>query len=209
MSVRDSYLDYTDRFFRKWLPVYDLFARTIYFVYRAGARTVDAAPGRSILDICTGTGEMALRLARRGANVTGIDITEAMLERARRKTRGTSIRLQRMDARKLEFADGSFDGALLSFALHDMPRKVRKQVLFEALRVARDELVIVDYDFPRRRLFRVPLVRLVRTFETAYFERFAEEGLLPLLHEAGMREVTVKKVGPIFAVWKVRLGRRG
>ena len=120
---------------------------------------------------------------------------------------GSSIQLQRMDVRQLEFKDASFDSAMICFALHDMPRKVRKQALAEARRVARDELIIVDYNFPRRPLFGAPLVSFVNTFETAYFKSFAAEGVLPLLSELGLHEVTMKTVGPTFAIWKVRLER--
>lgn len=201
----DPYLAYTDRFFRKWLPVYDLFGATIFPVHRAAVALVGPRPGLRVLDICTGTGEMALRLARRGATVTGIDVTEAMLLRAKRKAGRLPVDFRLGDARRLDFPDKSFDVSVLSLALHDMPRRVRIEVLREAARVTRERLVVVDYDFPRALWLRGILVGLVRLFETAYFRRFADEGVLPLLAEAGLEAVEVRLHRPlVFGSFVVR-----
>ena len=122
MNRQDPYIAYTHRFFRKWLPWYDLLAWSIFNVYTGAARRAQAP---TLPDICTGTGEMALRCAKAGARVTAIDITEPMLTKARKKTRDLPIDFRLMDAQRLEFDDASFDVALLSLALHDMPRRVR------------------------------------------------------------------------------------
>ncbi len=182
----DAYVAYIQHFFARWSRVYDLFARPIAFAYRAAARRAGAGPGRAILDICTGTGEMALRCARLGADVTAIDVTGSMLQRAMAKTRGLPVRFHLMDARRLEFADGAFDVAVLSFALHDMTRVARVAALREAARVAREAVVILDYDFPRREPWRAIVVGLVRLYETAYLPDFARHGLAPVLAEAGL-----------------------
>jgi SAM-dependent methyltransferase len=204
--ARDPYVAYLHRFFHRWLPYYDLFARCAAPVYAAVVRRVAPRPGRVVLDLCTGTGEVALRCARRGAEVTGIDITSEMLDRARRKAGGLPLALRLMDARRLAFADSSFDAAVLCFALHDMPRRVRLEVLAEAARVARERLVVADYALPRGWLGRKLLLPLVRLFETAYFPGFAAEGLEPLLAEAGLAASEVSRRGwPFFAVWVIPL----
>lgn len=204
----DAYIAYTHRFFAKWLPVYDLFALTIFYAYDAAVRQIAPRPGLEVLDVCTGTGEIALRCARRGADVTGIDITPAMLAKAeskatRRKSEGRAPRFEVMDARRIDFPDRSFDVAVLSFALHDMPRRVRLEVLREASRVAR-RLVVLDYDFPRAGWLHRPLVWAVSLFETAYFKGFADEGLFTLFAAAGLEPVRRVTVGPLFslAIWE-------
>jgi len=198
MIRNDPYIEYTHRFFAKWLPVYDWFAGSIAHVYRRAARCAGTG---TVLDICTGTGEMSTRCARAGAEVTAVDITKSMLERARAKAAGLGIRFEIMDARRLEFPDDSFDVAVLSFALHDMPRKVRLEVLREARRVSREKIVILDYAFPRNRILRAPLIRMVRLFETAYFRQFAGEGVFPLLAEADLQATeTIPLFPPLFAI---------
>lgn len=204
-TKNDPYVAYLDRFFRAWLPVYDLFGATIFPVYRAAVRAVGPRAGLSVLDVCTGTGEMAIRLAKRGASVTGVDVTEPMLDKARTKGRGLPITFLAADARKLDFPDKSFDAAVMSLALHDMPRKVRIEVLRECKRVTRDRIVIVDYAFPRAQPLRRLAVGAVQLFETAYLTRYADEEVGPLLHETGLAviEVTSFRLLP-FAIHVVK-----
>src|SRR3970040_2137810 len=66
-------------------------------------------PGDRVLDVCCGTGDLAVEAERRGGRVVGLDFSERMLERARRKS-GT-IEWVQGDALALPFADGEFDGA--------------------------------------------------------------------------------------------------
>ena len=206
-AERDPYVGYTHRFFRKWLPVYDAFALSIAPVYRAAAKALDGGPGRTLVDLCTGTGEMAIRCARRGFDVTAVDITPDMLDKARRKARDLPIRFAVMDARELGFTDSSFDDAVLSLALHDMPRKVRVQVLREAARVTRERLVILDYDFPRHLPLRRLWIGSVDLFESAYFRLAVDEGLEPLFAEAGLANLPRRRKGlPLFAVHTIELG---
>jgi len=205
----DPYLTYVQQFFGRWSRVYDLFALPIAPAYRAAALRAGARPGRAILDVCTGTGEMALRCARRGADVTGVDVTESMLARAVRKTRGLKVTFHLMDARRLEFGDGTFDTAVLSFALHDMPLDARVAAVREAARVARESVVILDYDFPSREPWRAIVVRLVRLYETAYLEGYARHGLVPVLTAAGVVGAEVSRPLPGFCAVLVARSRQG
>lgn len=185
-TVADPYLAFTRGFFSRWAPAYDLFALPIAHLYRAAAARAAPEPGWRVLDVCTGTGELARRLARRGAVVTGVDITVPMLARARRKA-GGGADFQLMDARRLAFPDGRFDAATLSLALHDMPRRAAVEALREMARVSRRRLVILDYELPRGpRWWRWLAFRFIDLFETPYFPRFVAEGVLPLLAEAGL-----------------------
>jgi ubiquinone/menaquinone biosynthesis C-methylase UbiE len=212
----DAYLSYLHRFFDIWLPVYDWFARSIFWAYRKTVACLGLQPGMKVLDICTGTGEIALRCARLGADVTGVDVTPAMLEKARVKAGGDQrtrdVRFEIMDARRLKYADASFDVGVLSFALHDMPRKVRVEVLAEAARVVAKRLVILDYDLPRRPRLRRAAGALIALFETAYFRSFSREGVVPLLEESGVVKrsggkehvLTVTRIFPhLFSVYRI------
>jgi SAM-dependent methyltransferase len=72
---------------------------------------VDPRPGERLLDVGTGTGAVALRAARAGAEVTGIDLAPALVETARRLAgeMGLSIGLDVADAERLPYPDASFD----------------------------------------------------------------------------------------------------
>ena len=71
--------------------------------------------GERFLDIATGTGWTARRLAARGAVVTGIDIGEGVIEAAKRLA--PAITFQIGDAEALEFPDGSFDGVTSTYGV--------------------------------------------------------------------------------------------
>lgn len=104
------------------------------------------------LDVCTGTGEVALAFARRCHDATGIDLSPAMLAIAREKDGQGLVHFVQMDATRLGFADGEFDVSAISFALHDVDSEVREEILREVRSVTRDRIVIVDYHPPANRL---------------------------------------------------------
>ncbi|MHB8642583.1 MAG: class I SAM-dependent methyltransferase [Gaiellaceae bacterium] len=77
------------------------------------------APGERWLDVACGTGEIALRAARAGAAVTGIDITPVMIERAQAKAaeEGLDVDFVVADAARLPFSDASFDVVSSNFGV--------------------------------------------------------------------------------------------
>lgn len=100
------------RQFDSLAPVWDSMRLEDTFApYDAGLDRLPGSPAR-ILDVGTGTGAGAIRLAQRfpEATVVGVDLSEAMLEQARRNTPADlNVTYQRADASALPFADGSFD----------------------------------------------------------------------------------------------------
>jgi ubiquinone/menaquinone biosynthesis C-methylase UbiE len=105
-------------------------------------------PGERILDLCTGTGEMALIFASQGAKVVGSDIARGMLKRAATKSPGTASAWVEMDAVDLAFADCSFEISIISLALHHMPIPVQIRVLMELRRVTSRRIVMIEPDVP-------------------------------------------------------------
>jgi demethylmenaquinone methyltransferase/2-methoxy-6-polyprenyl-1,4-benzoquinol methylase len=86
-------------------------------------RLIDLAgprPGARALDLATGTGDLAVALAGRGARVVGLDITFRMIELAKRKgARGVSFLVGDMLA--LPFPSGSFDLVTTGYGLRNVP----------------------------------------------------------------------------------------
>jgi demethylmenaquinone methyltransferase/2-methoxy-6-polyprenyl-1,4-benzoquinol methylase len=84
--------------------------------HRWRERAADLArvgPGSTALDVATGTGDLAIELARRGAEVTGSDFAPAMLELAREKAPGLTF--EEGDALQLDHPDGAFDAVTVGF----------------------------------------------------------------------------------------------
>lgn len=93
---------------------------------REAVATLGLAPGGLVLDVATGTGALAVEIARAASGtvrVTACDTNERMLSVARARTDPAmaAVQIVRCDAACLPFADESFDAVTLSFAIDDMP----------------------------------------------------------------------------------------
>ena len=89
---------------------------------RALIEAIGPSPGQRILDVATGTGMVAAGLARRGADVTGLDQSEQMLSAARQRLAehpdlADKITLVQGEAEHLPFADGEFDALTFTYLL--------------------------------------------------------------------------------------------
>ena len=155
---------FIQRLFTDLAPRYDWFNRLASFGLdqrwrREAMRRGGVGPGQRVLDVCAGTGDLAILCAQRlrgeGA-VIGIDFTAAMLAHAARKqqARGLQITWLRGDALSLPFADGSFDRVVIGFStrnLADLTAGLR-----EMMRVLRShgQLIILETGRPANPLIR-------------------------------------------------------
>ena len=108
--------------FDRIAPVYDLMNRTMTAGLDGRWRRITAQsvvkPGDAVLDACCGTGDLAIAAARAGGTVTGLDFSERMLERARRKA--PDIEWVSGDMLSLPFADAAFDAATVGFGVRNV-----------------------------------------------------------------------------------------
>jgi demethylmenaquinone methyltransferase / 2-methoxy-6-polyprenyl-1,4-benzoquinol methylase len=188
-------------------PVYDAMNRTMTMGldqrWRRATATAVVRPGDRVLDVCCGTGDLALAARRAGGRVTGLDFSERMLERARRKA--AEIEWVRGDALALPFEDGSFDAATVAFGVRNLDDLERG--LSELRRVLRagGRVAILEITRPRGLLapfYRLWFDRLVPllgkllpggsayTYLPASVRRFPRpEELASLLRAAGFEDV--------------------
>ena len=116
--------------FDRIAPRYDLLNRVMTAGLdrrwrEAAAAAADVAAGQAVLDVCTGTGDLAFALRRRvtaSGRVVGADFAENMLERAREKAdeRGEQVEFIQADALALPFVDSTFDGATVAFGIRNV-----------------------------------------------------------------------------------------
>jgi demethylmenaquinone methyltransferase/2-methoxy-6-polyprenyl-1,4-benzoquinol methylase len=182
--------------------------------HRWRERAADLArvgPGDRALDVCCGTGDLALELARRvrgDGEVVGLDFSEPMLDLAREKSRqaGAPVQWMQGNALELPFADGEFDAATVGFGVRnlvDLPRGMA-----EMARVVRPggRVVILEITTPQRPplswFFAIWFDRIVPLLGTAAGDRDAytylpdsvrrfppARELAALMHGTGLRDV--------------------
>jgi demethylmenaquinone methyltransferase/2-methoxy-6-polyprenyl-1,4-benzoquinol methylase len=189
--------------FDRIAPVYDAMNRVMTAgldrTWRALAAAAVVRPGDRVLDACCGTGDLALAGLAAGGAVTGLDFSEPMLERARRKSE--AVDWVRGDLLELPFAEGSFDAATVGFGVRNVTDLER--ALAELRRVLRPggRLAILEITTPRgplRHFYRLWFDRIVPllgkavpggsayTYLPASVRRFPDaERLAALLDEAG------------------------
>ncbi len=168
-----------------------------------------------ILDIATGTGDVALEIVRQDGQqrkVFGLDFSEPMIRRAHRKLSGKDfserIALSLGDALSLPFRENTFNAAMMAFGLRNIVNK--EQALAEMVRVIRGEgkVIILEFTLPKSGLMRrlypfyfkkvLPWIGGVVSGDRGAYEylpesvhpfRFAEN------YEELMRKVGLKDVG--------------
>ena len=201
--------------------VYDLMngVMTAGLHHRWRARAADLAqvgPGDPVLDVATGTGDLAIELANRGCSVIGSDFSEQMLVHARKKD--PRITWEWGDALDLGYEDDRFAACTVGFGARnfsDLPRGVS-----EMARVVRPggRVVILEITTPTRpplsTFFSLWFDRIVPTlgkvagdpaayeYLPASVKRFpGAYGLGTVLHDAGLRDVGwILTAGGIIAI---------
>ena len=145
--------------------------------HRWRARSADlaaAGPGSRALDVATGTGDLAIELARRGCEVVGTDFSAEMLEHARAKA--PQLRWETANALELPYGDDEFDAATVGFGARnfsDLERGLR-----EMTRVVRAMDGSVDVDPTGKRSGRgAYLCRARGCWDTALKKRALDRAL--------------------------------
>jgi len=193
---------------------YDLANHTLScgtdFYWRKCAANIVASwrPGK-IVDLATGTGDLALALQRKlpDAEVTGVDFVPEMLELAQRKgVRQTIL----ADAMQLPFSDGSFDCVTIAFGLRNMENW--GGALAEVSRVlGRDgHLLVLEFSLPTRSIVRaiyrlylhrcLPLLGSLLTRKKSAYDYLGDSieefpsghAMIDLIEASGFRHATLQ-----------------
>ena len=196
---------------------------------RAVVDAVRPQPGQRILDVATGTGMVARAVAHRGADVTAVDQSDAMLGVARAHPH-PGVTFMQGEAEHLPFDDASFDGLTFTYLLRyvDDPAATMRElarVVKTGGRIGMVEFGVPDnpalWDLWRVHT-RVGLPLMGRAVSTAWYEvgRFlgpnieqfhtAHPDLVTLWQAAGIEGVVLRKMsfGAGVVMWGVRDGHR-
>ena len=157
----------------RWAPVYDLVFGPVFRKGRSAAVTAAEDIGGRILEVGVGTG---ISLPQYGARsrVTGIDLSEQMLDKARERVKRQGLRhveaIEVGDAERLHYADGSFDAVVAQYVVSAVPNPLR--ALDEFARVCRPggEIIITT-----------------RVSASGGMRGTIEKGLMPITSRLGFR----------------------
>jgi demethylmenaquinone methyltransferase/2-methoxy-6-polyprenyl-1,4-benzoquinol methylase len=147
-------------------PRYDFLNRLLSFGIdrrwrRFAVRQLDCPRTARVLDVATGTGDLALEIARqtpRTVTITGVDFSREMVELGKKKVLTSPFRERiAMDVAPCEaipFADESFDGVTIAFGIRNVVD--RERGLREMHRVLKrgGRAVILEFSTPRSRIFK-------------------------------------------------------
>lgn len=154
------------RMFDTIAPRYDLLNRLLSFGIdrrwrRQAVGLLSIPDGGRVLDVATGTGDVALEIARQtpaSVTIDGIDFSPEMVGLGRRKIARTPwegrISLHVAPCEEIPFPDDTFDGATIAFGIRNVDD--RPAGLAEICRVLKPggTLVVLEFSTPRSRLFR-------------------------------------------------------
>ena len=149
-SSPESKREYVRRLFSTIAPRYDLITVLLSFGqdrrWKRRLVSLHDASGQSVLDLATGTGDLAYEVAGRGAReVIALDITHAMVQRASRKRQGRRVAFVTADMMALPFPDACFDLITTGYGLRNVP--LLEKAFHEAARVLRSDGVLLSLDF--------------------------------------------------------------
>lgn len=147
-------------------PRYDFLNRLLSFGIdrrwrRVAVKCVRWKEGGKVLDVATGTGDVALEIARQtpdSVSIVGIDFSEGMVDLGRQKVAASPysgrITLEIAPCEAIPFPDNTFDSVTIAFGIRNVVD--RRQGLSEMLRVLKPggRAVILEFSTPRSRIFK-------------------------------------------------------
>lgn len=154
---------------------YDFFNRVISLgmqtrVKKKSLKLLNIEDGSNVLDICTGTGDLAFFINKinPNLNITGIDFSEKMLEIARNKQKDyqNNMKFFLADGRELPFEDDTFDIVTIGFGLRNIENYER--VISEIHRVLKPKGQILNLDFSCDKSFTNSVFDLLTSILTSF-----------------------------------------
>jgi phosphatidylethanolamine/phosphatidyl-N-methylethanolamine N-methyltransferase len=194
----------TIRTYRLFSGSYDIVFGPVFHPGRkAAVRIANDRPGQRILEVGVGTG-LSLPHFRADSRVTGIDVSEEMLEKARRRTARLGLShvegLHVMDAEDLAFPDNSFDAVLALYVASVVPHPSRFAAEMRRVCIPGGTIVVVNHFTSENFLLRLVEQRLERLARHIGFD--ADFPFDTFRRESGL---SIREVRPsnLFGYWKL------
>ncbi len=194
---------HVEKVYSSYSGVYDVLFGKVFHRSRCHAvELLSVKPGQEVLEVGVGTG-LSLPLYPRWCRVTGIDLSDKMLEKGREKIRRHRLahaRLMRMDASAMQFDADRFDAVLAAYVMSAVPDPLR--TLGEMVRVCKPggTIVLLNH-FHAKHPFGARIERWFSPLCTKIGFR-SDLDLEHLLAGSGLRVTVGRKVNP-FGYWTI------
>lgn len=152
--------DMFQRIARKYDAANDILSLGVHRLWRRRAvRTSGVRRGDRVLDVCTGTGDLAFAFSNEvgsEGSVTGLDFVDEMLNIAREKEkqRQNKVTFVQGDAQKLPFPDSSFDLVTVAFGIRNVDSPVDALKEFRRVLRPRGTVLVLEFGQPTLPVFR-------------------------------------------------------
>jgi demethylmenaquinone methyltransferase/2-methoxy-6-polyprenyl-1,4-benzoquinol methylase len=153
-----------------------------------------------ILDVCSGTGNSSIIIAKKTHKnkIFAIDFSSAMLTVAKKKIQKNNIEnifIQQMDATQMAFQDNSFDITTISFGLHELSYDLMIKVLKEMFRVLKSggKIYIIDYEKQDSLIKNALLSIFLKIFEPPHMLQFLQYNWENILKDIGFSDIQIEK----------------
>lgn len=203
LSVTAVENDFVERVYEKLSKVYDLvYGPTLHPGRLVALERMGIGPGDRILEVGVGTG-INTSLYPRNCQITGVDLSSSMLEKARERVAREglrNVRLLEMDAQNLTFADDTFDIVYAPYLVSVVPDPI--QVAREMRRVCKPggKIVILNH-FRSTSPILSRLERAISPF-TVHIGFKSDLDLQAFLAQAGLEPLSIEKVN-IPKIWSL------
>jgi demethylmenaquinone methyltransferase/2-methoxy-6-polyprenyl-1,4-benzoquinol methylase len=216
-------------------PAYDFMNRAMTLGIdrwwrRVAVKMVKRSNPRRILDVATGTGDFAIGLYDKihPQQVVGIDLSQGMLDVARRKVekRGLqdAITLQQGDCLAMPFKDGEFDAVTVAFGVRNFEHLLQGYQQMHRVLAPGGMLCVVELSTPRNRVMRwfydlytlhiIPWFGALKSHDKSAYRYLPQsiaavpqgEDMLAIMREAGFKECKVKRM--TFGTCSIYTGKR-
>lgn len=216
-------------------PAYDFMNRAMTLGIdrwwrRVAVKMVKRSNPRRILDVATGTGDFAIGLYDKihPQQVVGIDLSQGMLDVARRKVekRGLqdAITLQQGDCLAMPFKDGEFDAVTVAFGVRNFEHLLQGYQQMHRVLAPGGMLCVVELSTPRNRVTRwfydlytlhiIPWFGALKSHDKSAYRYLPQsiaavpqgEDMLAIMREAGFNECKVKRM--TFGTCSIYTGKR-
>ena len=206
-------MSFRRRYYNIFSHIYDVFVRLHSRDSGQSMRAFLAKETRlkgsaTVVDVCTGTGSSALRMAEEspGTRIIGIDFSEGMLRKARNKSpQGANLFWIQAEVSHLPVSSGAVDRVTCAYAMYELSDRIREEALKEIFRILRPGgmFVMMEHLPPERPLLKLLYLLRIHVLGTKGVRSFAgaeEKDLARFFVDVGSTVASGGKTKAIYGI---------